>query len=442
MKILLVGLIKYLSPFSGGSKANQALLEWLAARGHSCRVLTTSFPIEREQYLSELRAQGIEVGATPSGLPVYSHRGVEARLASSLLQLGNELISYAREFDPTWIITSDLHLAEVALEASPARVVFVAHSAATLPFGPDCVAADAVKAKLLGRMAGVLTVSKYMQNYLKEWGGLEATSIYWPAYGSPPFPLCGDFARGYVTLVNTVPTKGLPIFLELARRLPEVDFAIVPTRALTDEARATLTRPANVTILQPQEDINKIFAQTRVLLAPSLCPEALGQVVVDAMARGVPVLGSDLGGIPEAKLGVDYVLPVRQVCYPKHELKSHAEVIPEQDVGPWEEALRDLLSSRERYERVASDSREAALRFIGGLSFEHFERYFESLTPAGRPSDEAVPGGQSDGLQERLSQMSPERRALLALRLGKRGGAGGATDSLPTAAVTRSKAES
>jgi glycosyltransferase involved in cell wall biosynthesis len=423
MKILLVGLIKYLSPFSGGSKANQALLEWLAARGHSCRVLTTSFPIEREQYLSELRAQGIEVGTTPSGLPVYRHRGVEARLASSLLQLGRELINYAREFDPTWIVTSDLHLAEVALEASPARVVFVTHSAATLPFGPDCAMADAAKTKLLGRMAGVLTVSKYMEHYLRQFGQLESTSIYWPAYGSPPFPLCGNFDGGYVTLVNTALTKGLPIFLELARRLPDVEFALVPTRALTDEARAALMQSPNVTILRPQEDIDKIFARTRVLLAPSLCPEAFGQVVVDAMARGVPVLGSNLGGVPEAKLGVDYVLPVSQVCYARHELTGYTEVIPEQDAGPWEEALGDLLGSRERYECLSSDSRAAALRFIGGLGFEHFERYFESLTSAGAAQDEAVPAMPSSELQERLSQMSPERRALLALRLKKQGGA-------------------
>jgi hypothetical protein len=424
MKILFVGLIKYLSPFSGGSKANQLLLEHLAARHHSCRVLTTSFPTEMDTCLNDLSAQGIKVSTSPSGLPRYSHRGVEGYLAGNLLQLGSELVGMTREFEPTWTITSDLHLAEIALEASPSRVIYIAHSAATLPFGPDCAVVDSATAKLLGRMAGILTVSKYMANYIRQWGGLESTSIYWPAYGSGPFPCYGTFDQGYVTMVNTAPSKGLPIFLELAGKLPDVEFALVPTRALTDEARSELTQSANVRLLQPQEDINKIFARTRILLAPSLCAESFGQIVVDAMLRGIPVLGSNLGGIPEAKLGIDYVLPVRQSSYEKRDSMNYTAAIPEQDVGPWQAALEELLTNRARYEQVAADSRAAALKFIARLGFDPFEAYLEKLPVLStvEQAENSEKKAERVELQQRLSHISPERRALLALRLRKQQG--------------------
>jgi glycosyltransferase involved in cell wall biosynthesis len=422
MKILLAQTANYLYSWGGGFKGNRILLEGLTKMGHDCHILTPPFPLGYDEYLGKLAERGITPACSSSGL-VFEHNGVTAHIAPDSVQMCGQLMRLMRELEPDRTVVSEdssYMILAAALETDPARTVYITRTAGNLPFGPDCLVEDPTKAEIMRKAAGILTVSKYMQNYLKEWGGLESTSIYWPAYGSPPFPLYGDFTRGYVTLVNPCNIKGLPIFLGLVRKFPEVEFAAVPTWGTEDEGRSVLTGLPNVTILQPQEDINKIFAQTRVLLVPSLCADALPQIVVQGMVRGIPVLGSSLGGIPEAKLGVDYVLPVRQVCYERHGLANYSEVVPEQDVGPWEEALRDLLSSRERYERVASDSREAALRFVAKLGFEPFEQYLENLKPAAGTRAGAAEPAQSDELQERLSQMSPERRALLALRLSKK----------------------
>src|SRR5262249_47960643 len=148
-----------------------------------------------------------------------------------------------RRFQPTWTLVSEdpsyLCLA-LALEVNPSRVVYIAHSQATLPFGPECFTADPHKTGLLRRVAGIITFSEYVKDYLRRWGDLESVVLPFPGYGIGPFPCLGCFDKGFVTMVNPSAIKGLSIFLELARRLPAVDFAVVPTWATTSTDLATL----------------------------------------------------------------------------------------------------------------------------------------------------------------------------------------------------------
>ena len=95
--------------------------------------------------------------------------------------------------------------------------------------------------------------------------------------------------------------------------MPAIPFAAVPTWGTKSKDRAALAQLSNVKLLDPSPNIDDIFARTKVLLVPSLWGEAFGQIVVEAMLRGIPVLASNAGGLPEAKLGIDYVLPVNSI---------------------------------------------------------------------------------------------------------------------------------
>jgi medium-chain acyl-[acyl-carrier-protein] hydrolase len=167
------------------------------------------------------------------------------------------------------------------------------------------------------------------------------------------------------------------------------------------------------------DDIDNLLRRTRVLLAPSLWAEARSRIVVEAMLRGVPVMAADVGGIPEAKMGIPYLLPVNPIAKYRPEVDEQmvpvAEV-PPQDIGPWREALARLLGDRAHYEEIARASRRAALEYAAGLSAEPFERLLVEAKSA-RPLTLAVPretAGSGAGA------LSPEKRRLLAIRLRQR----------------------
>jgi glycosyltransferase involved in cell wall biosynthesis len=159
-----------------------------------------------------------------------------------------------------------------------------------------------------------------------------------------------------------------------------VEFAAIPSWATTSADLSALEQEPNVLLLERSDDLDRIFATTKVLLVPSRWPEALGQVITDAMLRGVPVIASDTGGQREAKLGVDYVVPVTRIERYLDVLDDSGlpiPVLPELDLEPWEASLGELTSSVGRYWEVADASRAAAQRYWEQLSLDPFYRFLE-----------------------------------------------------------------
>ena len=56
----------------------------------------------------------------------------------------------------------------------------------------------------------------------------------------------------------------------------------------------------NVEILKSEDDARVIYEKTRLLLVPSQWEEAFGRVVIEAMVNGIPVIGSNVGGLKES----------------------------------------------------------------------------------------------------------------------------------------------
>lgn len=426
MKILLASTAPYLSNFTGANKINRALVEQLAQRGHSCRVIALQRPmfsisvVDREPLAERTSASGSDI-TTLNGVEVHS---VGIANPGQLPQLRGYLESQIRSFDPTWILISSedwgQFLLQAAVETAADRVIYLAHTPAALPFGPDALMPNPLGTKLLQQAAGIISLSHFLSEFIRQWSGCEALTVYPHAYGDGPFPSYGQFDHGYVTMVNPCTVKGISIFLDLARAFPSVPFAAVLSWGTTVHDRDALDALPNVTMIPPTEDIESFFAQTRILLVPSLWHEAFGLVVVEALLRGIPVIASNAGGLPEAKLNTNFVLPVNPIVhYEMDSDRSLAKEVPSQDLGPWIAALEQLLNDRALYERESALSREAASAFLQQIGVEAYERAFAEIATrvAARKAERAAAQAQQAELEQRLAQLSPKKRALFeALR--------------------------
>jgi glycosyltransferase involved in cell wall biosynthesis len=152
----------------------------------------------------------------------------------------------------------------------------------------------------------------------------------------------------FVTFINPVAKKGLPIVLEIARALPDIPFLIVESWTLTDTQLADLSAQLkylpNVTFRRRTDDMRDIYSQTKILLAPSLWEEAWGRVVSEAHCSGIPVIGSCRGGLP-ADIGPGGTI-----------------LDPSAPISVWVKAVSDLWSDNQLYRQTAAAAKRYSER--------------------------------------------------------------------------------
>lgn len=385
MKIALIQDDIYLPSFGGGTKANRCLLEGLARHGHECLVLSRALtrssegPGNMQQFADEMDARGLVFQELEPNVFSYRYQGVQVDALNFSAPDGQRdyLVRRLRAMEPDWIFVTDDKrriMLRAAMDAAPSRVILLLQTIIQLPFGPLSVDKNPEYTQLVKSVRAIIVISDFMKSYIRDYGDLEAQLLQLPVYGAGPFPDLSGFDRGFVTMINPCELKGVSIFTGLVREFPNVEFAAVPTWGADDELVTRLRQMPNVRILEPANDIEEILAQTRILLVPSLWPETFGYVVPEAMLRGIPVLASDIGGLPEAKLGVDYLLPVLP-----GEFCKDGFVSPTQDLLPWSQALGELLSDEDTYRQCSQQSRRAARDFVAGVSVSGFEALMGQL---------------------------------------------------------------
>jgi surfactin synthase thioesterase subunit/glycosyltransferase involved in cell wall biosynthesis len=411
VKVLLGHNSTYYPSQGGGDKSNRLLMEALADRGHEVRVVTRT-----EHFGDSYHAALIEALRERNVTHVegrFTLQGVDVHTLTQDPNLRAYFVQQIAEFDPDVIVVSTddpgQFLLEAALEAPRARVVYLVRATIALPFGPDSAAQSAAKTARLRGVDCVVGVSEYVARYAREFGGMEA--VHLPI--SPMEPgvarILGHFDNPYVTMINPSAVKGIDIFLGLADALPEVQFAAVPSWGTNERDLLALGARSNVTLLGRVDNIDDILRLTKVLLVPSVWAEARARVVPEAMSRAVPVIASNIGGLPEAKMGVEYLVPVTPVTRYEASLDSKmvpVAVVPQQNIGPWKEALTALVTDRELWRDNAWRSREAALAYLDGLNVLKFEAL---LLATERKARVDAP-----------KKLSPDKQKLLALMMKQR----------------------
>ncbi|MGE4351170.1 MAG: glycosyltransferase family 4 protein [Bdellovibrionales bacterium] len=128
-------------------------------------------------------------------------------------------------------------------------------------------------------------------------------------------------------------TKGIDLLLDACEALADKHrFSLTIVGGGPDEeklrARAKPFSWCHFTGLVPQSEVSNYMAQSDLLVIPSIWPENSPGVVIHALTMGLPVLGSDKGGIPEL------------VEHDKNGL-----LVPPGDAPKWKNALQHILET-------------------------------------------------------------------------------------------------
>lgn len=375
----------------------------------------------------ELREQEIQQAQPLSVANEILSRGkleqIEVISVRDFLRHSKVLSEQIAEFQPDWVLVSSEDLSHTLLReaarAAQERLVYVAHTPQWYPFGPASWNPDDQGAAIVREAAAVVAISQSMAKYIEQHLGRKAAVVHPPMYGAGPYEKLARF-DGAIAMINPCAVKGISIFLALADLFPDQPFAALPGWGTTPEDLEQLGARPNITISPRVKRIEQFLEKTKILLMPSLWLEGFGLIVMEAMLHGVPVIASNSGGLTEAKAGTNFVIPVHRVEQFQgtfDERHMPKPVLPPQNLEPWAEALRTLLSDRARWEQEVELHQQAALRFVGTLDHYGIVSFLESLP---KP---AVPGAPASvtGVESAVG-LSDAKRALLLKRLREKSG--------------------
>ena len=210
-----------------------------------------------------------------------------------------------------------------------------------------------------------------------------ATPVSSPALGEGPL-VVGMVGR-------LAPWKGQDIFLRAFARA----FPVGPERALVvggalfgEDAYAASLPPlasslgleGRVEFTGQVVDVSSLYSRMDILVHASTVAEPFGQVIVEGMAEGVPVVAAAAGGPTEIVTdGVDGIL------------------YPTADVGALGDVLRQLGGDGERRRSLSRAGRETARRFAPAAiaaETQSVYRHVLELRPARRSRHRSSPAGR------------------------------------------------
>jgi phosphatidyl-myo-inositol alpha-mannosyltransferase len=350
----------------------RALAAELRRRGHRVDVLA---PAERPAAEPGLVGLGGSVPVPYNGSVARIAFGPRtlARVRRALAGGGYELVHVHEPLSPSTGLLAVLQ----------ARVPVVGTFHANLGRSLALAAASPLLARAYRRLAGRIAVSPSARDTWQRHFGGAMTVVpngVAPEFLADPEPLPG-WRDGRPTLLfvgRLEPRKGLGYlvraFLRLKPVYPGLRLLVVGRDDKRQQEKAmTMVPPRLRPDLSfvgavPQADLPSYYASADVFCAPSLGGESFGMVLVEAMAVGLPVVCSDIGGYR------DVVNDDRDGL-----------LVPPADPEALAVALRALLDNPARRAAMGEAARATAARYawevVGG---EVLEVYAAALAGSGR----------------------------------------------------------
>jgi len=433
-RILHVTYSNYLDDSNGASVASRAMLEYLASRGFAVRVVCGP-GLEAgsgEDVAGWAASRGL---AFVPGAEGPAHLFLDLRGVAVAVLRGpttprdpgaDECQDFLALFEAAW----ERHRPEVVVgygggalsrevlrraKARGAATVFPLHN---LRYRDAAPFADA---------DAVVVASRFAAEHYRATLGLRCTVL--PNLVDPGRVRAEVREPRYIVFVNPTVEKGVFLFArvadEVGRRRPDIPFLVVESRGTESDVASCgldLQARGNVFFLPETPDPRRFWRVARLCLLPSLVAENQPMVAIEAMTNGVPVLGTDRGGIPETlgRAGVVFSPPGR--------LTPATRVLPTvEEVAPWVESILRLWDHPELIRRapppgpgrgaavgpgdpgpsagtVLSGPQARAKALIGGQSLEAGAISLESRGGPGHDGPSTLTGGPSSTAEQGTHQ--------------------------------------
>ncbi|TAK98148.1 MAG: glycosyltransferase family 1 protein [Rhodospirillaceae bacterium] len=193
--------------------------------------------------------------------------------------------------------------------------------------------------------------------------------------------VCRERKPEFITFINPLPAKGLKLaaalVLECQKRGRPYKFLFVEGRGTRETMRRVcpeIERLPTLSVARNTADIRQVFERTAIVLYPSVWYEAAGRVPLEANANGIPVLASNIGGIPEMLDGAGYLFDPPESCQ-----KNWEAAVPSAYVERW----LDVLDRLHNDPAELKDAERRACEADGRYDATKFAQDFVDFVAAG-----------------------------------------------------------
>jgi L-malate glycosyltransferase len=370
-----IGITCY--PTYGGSGVVATELgKALAERGHSVHFISYSLPMRLAGFMDNVVFHEVEMSSYPLfDFPLYT------------LALASKMVEVARYekldlFHCHYAIphATSAYLAKEMLSPQGIKVITTLHGTDITLVGLEPSFLPVMKFSI-ERSDGVTAVSRFLKEKTLTNYGIEKQIEVIPNFvdtkkyfRNPSEEVRKRFASPTEKiLVHTSNFRAVKrvadvirIFNEVQKKVPSQLIIIGdgPDRSQCEILSRELGVHDRVKFLGKQTDVIHILSLADLFLMPSQS-ESFGLSALEAMACGVPVISSSVGGLPE--------------------LQIHGKTGYIAEIGDVERMAKyavDLLSNDSKYEIFSRSARDRAIEFDATKIVSHYERYYRSVLDA------------------------------------------------------------